>query len=78
MGNYWGEYTGSDTDGDGIGDMPYCIDSDNDSYPLVVPWAIYFAPVDGLFTKLNMNIQSGSIFVTTPLDNRESLLASIF
>ncbi len=37
-GNYWSKYTGNDTDGDGIGETPFTIDTSNsDLYPLVKP-----------------------------------------
>ncbi|MCL5949914.1 MAG: right-handed parallel beta-helix repeat-containing protein [Candidatus Bathyarchaeota archaeon] len=36
FGNYWGDYTGTDANGDGKGDIPYIIDADNqDRYPLI-------------------------------------------
>jgi parallel beta-helix repeat protein len=35
-GNYWSDYTGVDSNGDGIGDTPYIIDANNqDRYPLM-------------------------------------------
>jgi len=37
-GNYWSNYTGVDSDGDGIGDTPYAIDADTfDEKPLIRP-----------------------------------------
>jgi len=37
-GNYWSDYTGSDSNGDGIGDTPYAIDDNRrDNYPLMLP-----------------------------------------
>jgi nitrous oxidase accessory protein NosD len=40
-GNYWSDYNGSDTDGNGIGDTPYIIDANRqDRYPLMVPFDI--------------------------------------
>jgi len=41
LGNYWDDYTGTDGDGDGIGSPPYDIDSDQDEYPLMMPFENY-------------------------------------
>lgn len=39
--NYWDDYTGEDTNGDGIGDVQYIINEDNkDDFPLINPFAI--------------------------------------
>jgi parallel beta-helix repeat protein len=38
-GNYWSNYTGSDLNGDGIGDTPHIIDANNqDNYPFMNSW----------------------------------------
>jgi len=43
-GNYWSDYNGTDSDGDGIGDTPYIIDENNiDRYPLM---NLYWNPCD--------------------------------
>lgn len=45
-GNYWSDYTGSDGNGDGVGDTPYVINAENkDNYPLIKPFSSPAAPV---------------------------------
>ncbi|WFN34534.1 right-handed parallel beta-helix repeat-containing protein [Methanogenium sp. S4BF] len=42
LGNTWPGYTGTDADGNGIGDTPYTLsDGSTDAYPLVAPLASY-------------------------------------
>ncbi len=45
LGNYWSDYSGTDSDGDGIGDAPYVFDENNqDNYPLTNPVDINTIP----------------------------------
>jgi hypothetical protein len=40
-GNFWSNYTGVDSDGDGVGDVPHVIDEENvDYFPLMKPYMV--------------------------------------
>jgi parallel beta-helix repeat protein len=57
-GNCWSNYTGTDTDGDGIGDTPHIIDANNkDNYPLM----------KYNYTYLYLTIEAGSGGTTDPV-----------
>jgi parallel beta-helix repeat protein len=59
-GNYWSDYSGSDTDGDGIGDSPYTIDENNiDHYPLMTGFGF---PVEKSF---NVTVGETDYIITT-------------
>ncbi|MBN1784617.1 MAG: right-handed parallel beta-helix repeat-containing protein, partial [Candidatus Bathyarchaeota archaeon] len=67
VGNYWTDYTGTDWDGDGIGDTPYIIDENNrDNYPMMEPVGAPMATVTifdaGTWEgeKYNVNVVSNS------------------
>jgi parallel beta-helix repeat protein len=54
LGNYWDDHKekypdAEEIDGTGIWNMPYSINSDNDTYPLMEPWENYFAPAENIF-----------------------------
>lgn len=38
LGNYWSDYVGEDSDGNGIGDDPHKFDGGRDDYPLMELW----------------------------------------
>ncbi|MEM2979868.1 MAG: NosD domain-containing protein [Thermoproteota archaeon] len=45
-GNYWSDYSGIDSNSDGIGDTPYTIDDENkDRYPLMAPYGYFLVNI---------------------------------
>jgi nitrous oxidase accessory protein NosD len=65
-GNYWNKYNGTDSNNDGIGDMPYIIDENNqDNYPLMEPVEIETIPEFPSWTILpliGLAILMGTVF----------------
>jgi len=72
-GNYWSDYNGADSNGDGIGDTPYIIDEYNvDHYPLMGPWTSEGANVSvtpsSELTITFKNVTSAGITTASKLD----------
>jgi len=54
-GNYWSDYKGQDSNGDGIGDTPYLISKDNqDNHPLM-----------GMFSDFTVTLERKTYHITT-------------
>lgn len=61
-GNYWSDYTGIDSNHDGIGDTQYVIDSKNqDNYPLMHPWKLGDTNYDGAVDILDLIVIANAL-----------------
>ncbi len=75
LGNYWSDYKdkypdAKETEDCGIWDTPYSMpyrpDSDNDNYPLMLPWENYLSPTEP-YTKTDVGVNS-TIITASPTD----------
>ena len=71
LGNYWSDYTGSDTDGDGVGDALYSINGDLDRYPLMVYPEKYSALLE--FPIHNLDTEKNFSSIQAAIDDPETL-----
>ena len=78
-GNYWSDYSGIDSNGDGIGDAPYVVDAYNlDNYPLMSPWTQMVGDLnlDGEVTLADLTLLA-SAYNSKPGDPNWNPLADI-
>jgi parallel beta-helix repeat protein len=73
-GNYWSDYTGTDSNGDGIGDTPYSIDPMNlDRYPLMNPWFSDIAIIDVTLSTSDVYV-GDTVNITVTTENQGTLI----
>lgn len=73
LGNYWDDYSGSDINGDGIGESAYNVGSSKDSYPLVKTTDNYLLIPSSIEIDMNA-VYSNSTNKTVTINTKETTL----
>jgi parallel beta-helix repeat protein len=61
-GNFWSDYNSTDENGDGIGDTPYKVNSNNeDRYPLMKPWDAN-TPIDTVSPRISVSSPESKLY----------------
>ena len=84
-GNYWGDYKGTDSDDDGIGDIPYILYGNQDRYPLIEPiknsWDAPIITIKQLSVTIdypeNNNISKGILIIKGKASGGEGTVENV-
>jgi parallel beta-helix repeat protein len=73
-GNYWSDYNGTDSDGNGIGDTPYTVYENNtDRYPLMHPVALdIMSPSISIISPQNATYTTGNVSLNFTVNEETS------